>query len=226
MTTDPYYNRKEVSNSDLTKMMKYFMCAEDIANLEEIFRFGSLVDAMITTPHLVDHIKLQVNGEQFNQFEWKDAKKILNTFRNDPDCKNIMNISEGQKAFTKKNFAIQYADIQFNLDARCLYDGYINAASFGWDLKTTKATTQEQFEDSCMMFDYDRSRAWYMDISNSEKDMIIGVSKVNQKIFKIPIDKNHPFYISGKDKYQSLAFQHTYLFGDHSTIKRQKEIFI
>ena len=52
---------------------------------------------------------------------------------------------------------------------------------WGGDIKSTSATTQEQFESAVRQFDYDRQRFFYMNIAGSEKDVLIGISKEHQK---------------------------------------------
>lgn len=75
-------------------------------------------------------------------------------------------------------------------------------------LKTTFAESQAQFDEAIDFFDWDRSRAWYMDIAGSKQDFIYAISKKNCKIFKHFItDRNHPTYTKGKEKYEDLAFK-------------------
>ena len=53
-----------------------------------------------------------------------------------------------------------------------------------------------------------------MDLENKSNFMFIGISKVNHKIFKVPVKRDGLIYNSGKAKYQELAFKYWYLFGD------------
>jgi hypothetical protein len=63
-------------------------------------------------------------------------------------------------------------------------------------------------DEAIDFFDWDRSRAWYMDIAGSKQDFIYAISKKNCKIFKHFItDRNHPTYTKGKEKYEDLAFK-------------------
>jgi hypothetical protein len=55
--------------------------------------------------------------------------------------------------------------------------------------------------------DYDRQRAWYMDIAGSDQDVLIWVSKVNYKVFKVPIRRGDELFNSGFKKYNELAFK-------------------
>jgi hypothetical protein len=51
-----------------------------------------------------------------------------------------------------------------------------------------------------------------MDIIGSEQDMLIGISKVNKKIFKVPIKCGDEMFNEGKAQYQELAFKWWSLF--------------
>lgn len=106
-----------------------------------------------------------------------------------------------------------YAGFEFSLDVRCKYDLYSDLLKWGGDLKTTACTTFTQFMEAVKHFDYDRSRAWYMDISGADKDLIIGVSKVNHKVFIVPVVRGGEIYNQGREKYQELAFRWWSLFG-------------
>ena len=85
---------------------------------------------------------------------------------------------------------------------------YAASGIYGWPdsigaatSNPTAATTQKQFEEACRHFDYDRSRWWYMEIAQSDQDILIGISKVNFKIFKpLPIRRGDDFFNQGKDK--------------------------
>ena len=50
MNPDKYYDRPEVSNSDLTELKDILQPHAPYGDREEAFRFGSLVDAIVTEP--------------------------------------------------------------------------------------------------------------------------------------------------------------------------------
>ena len=58
---DTYYNRSEVSNSDLTELKNILHPRMQFGDKEAAFRFGSLVDAIITEPARVDYYRLTVD---------------------------------------------------------------------------------------------------------------------------------------------------------------------
>lgn len=47
-----------------------------------------------------------------------------------------------------------------------------------------------------------------MDLEKTGRDIIIGVSKVNFKVFVLPIERNDRFYNIGKEQYTELAFRY------------------
>lgn len=101
-----------------------------------------------------------------------------------------------------------YCGFQFTLDTRCKFDWWLRQFGFGGDLKTTFASSQKEFDDAVDFFDWDRSRAWYMDIAHSDKDFIYAISKKNCKIFKKFINRDDAIYKRGKEKYEELAFNY------------------
>lgn len=217
---DNYYNRSEVSNSLMGEIDKYFKNIDEIITLEKAFRDGNLFDAMVLEPWRCDHLRLRVDEEQYTKEEWNNSRLMMRSLRQDKQVMEILEKSDRQVNFYAHKFPVQHEGFQFLIDLRCRYDAFIKPWGWGWDLKSTAATTKEQFLAACMRFDYDRSRALYMDVSKAEKDMIVGVSKKNHKIFRISIDRNSDFYKSGKAKYQALAFKYAYLFGDYKSIQR------
>lgn len=210
---DPYYGRKEVSNSDLVELKKYFLPSNLVLDLEQAYRFGNLVDAMITEAHKCDHMRKQVEDVQFTDQEWNTAYNMLKAFRKDPFCMETLRASTGQKVFTMPRHDMEFEGIDFSLAMRCKYDLFMDAAGYGGDIKSTVATSQSQFVDAFQHFDYDQSRALYMDLSGAKRDVVIGISKKEpHKIFKIFITRDSEIYKSGKAKYQELAFRWWTLF--------------
>lgn len=210
-TADTYFQRSEVSNSDLSELNKYLMNKEQLYDIEQAYRFGNLIDAMITEPHRCDHLNFRVDEEQFNFHEWGTAKKMLQAFRADPFCMNLLSQSTGQNV-KDKYMPMEYEGFNFVLPVRCKYDLWMELMKWGSDIKSTAATTQKQFEAAIQYFDYDRQRAFYMDISGADKDMLIGISKINFKIFKVPITRESDLYKKGREKYLDLAFKYYCLF--------------
>ena len=209
---DPYFGRNEVSNSDLTWLKNYYQPEMDEVVKEKAYRFGSLLDAIITEPFKVDYFKKKVEDVQYTDEEFEKAEQMKKSFLNDPFAKNILSQSDMQKVMiVNRNFTYE-DDMNFKLDVRCKWDLWMQNLGWGGDLKSTTATTQKQFEEAIRYFDYDRQRAWYMDIAGSDQDILIGVSKVNFKVFKVPIRRGDELYEAGFKKYNELAFKWWALF--------------
>ena len=202
---DSYYTRPEVSNSDLSTL-KQQLYPRDTFDLTDAYRFGNLLDAMITEPGRVDFFKHEVAGTQFSVDEFEKAERMKRAFYADEFCCMIADKAEGQKVMVKHR-AFDYRGFDFELDTRCKWDLWRSDLGWGGDIKSTTATTQEQFEAAARHFDYDRQRAWYMDIAGSERDALIGISKTNSKVFKIFINRSSEWYRAGVEKYNELAFK-------------------
>lgn len=203
---DPYFSRHEVSNSDLSALKEYLCPREDKFDTTEAYKFGTLIDMMITEPGKVDYFNLTCDGEQYLPEQFEQAKEMKKAFMADPMCNQILNQSEFQKVMATE-LLINHLGFPFTLHARCKWDLWMPMLGWGGDIKSTTATTQKQCEDAARFFDYPRSRAWYMDIAGNEKDILLFISKTNFKIFKIPIRRGDDFYMEGKKQYQGLAFK-------------------
>ncbi|MFB6453747.1 hypothetical protein ACE38W_00625 [Chitinophaga sp. Hz27] len=218
---DPYYGRPEVSNSDLSEIKKYWQPQQVTYDLEQAYKFGTLIDCMITEPDKIDYFQYTCAGVQYTSADFIRAESMKKAFYRDPLCVAMANQSQYQKVSIRKNFPIMYGGFVFTLDVRCKWDLFIdNCMVPSGDIKSTTATTQKQFEAAVRYFDYDRQRAWYMDIEGRDKDILIGISKVNYKVFKVPIVRGSELYLSGREKYEELAFKYWYLFGDVHNIRR------
>jgi hypothetical protein len=206
-----YFSRPEVSNSDLS-WLENQLNPKPIADFTDAFRFGNLIDGMITENFKVDYINLKYNDIQFNKSEFKIAEKMKASFLRDPFCIDFINDCETQVEMFDV-LETEYNSIDIKLHRKCKWDAWKKI--YGGDIKSTVATTQKQFEQAVYYFGYHRQRAWYMDIAKSDVDVIIGISKKNYKIFKVFIDTNSEIYKKGKEDYMDLAIRHYLLFGEY-----------
>jgi len=212
--TDPYYLRPEVSNSDLTALKKYWQPESVVFDIEAAYKFGRLIDCMITENSKVDYYNLTCSGEFYTQEDFEKASEMKKAFYRDAFCQQFVKQCSFQRISVKKNFCIEYDGLEFCLDARAKWDCFCESFDLGGDIKSTTATTQKQAEEAMRYFDYPRSRAWYMDLEDRSNDIVIFISKVNFKIFKVPVKRGSELYKQGKAKYQELAWKYFYLFGD------------
>lgn len=212
MNPDPYYSRPEVSNSDLTEIKNILHPRISFGDKDAAFRFGNLVDAVITEPSRVNYYRNTVDDIQYTDDEFRQAREMYQALRSearhDPFLEMVLRQAKTQQISINSNQRFEYAGFQFTLDTRCKWDWWLPDLYFGGDLKTTSASSQAEFEDAIDFFDWDRSRAWYMDIVNSNNDFIYAISKRNCNIFKHYISRYDNTYYRGRDKYEELAFHY------------------
>lgn len=212
INSDKYYERSEVSNSDLTELKNLLHPRPQMGDKLAAFRFGSLVDAIITEPAMVNYYQLTVDDVQYTEDEFRHAKEMMRSLRaearNDKFLARVLEEASTQTVMVNNDQPFEYGGFGFTLDTRCKWDWFLTRFGFGGDLKTTSASTQSEFNDSVDFFDWDRSRAWYMDIAHSDRDFIYAISKRNCNIFKLFINRGDAIYNRGREKYEELAFQY------------------
>lgn len=212
MNPDPYYNRKEVSNSDLTHLKELLAPRVWHGDREAAFRFGSLVDAIVTEPHRVNHYRRMVDEIEYTEGEFRHALQMRDSLyreaQRDQLLRFVLDHAQTQRMDVRQGQIFHYGDLEYTLDTRCKWDWFLPTMGFGGDLKTTAAATQQEFDQAIEAFDWDRSRAWYMDIVGSDRDFIYGISKKNGCIFKAFIERGDEIYCRGREKYEELAFKY------------------
>lgn len=209
---DAYYQRSEVSNSDLTELKDILHPHIQYGDREAAFRFGTIVDAIITEPARVDFISRTVDGQPCTDEEFLHAREMQRALRaearRDTFLAAVIDKADTQRCMVNRRQEFCNGGFRFTLDTRCKWDWWFSDAHFGGDLKTTSAATQAEFEAAVDHFDWDRSRAWYMDIAHSDSDFIYAISKRNSRVFKKFITRGDPTYRRGREKYEELAFQY------------------
>lgn len=209
---DAYYSRTEVSNSDLSWLQNQ-LYPREMPDPTQAYRMGSLIDAMITEPNRVNFFTRRLDGDQFTLEDFERAENMKRAFLADELCTKLLEMSKPQMVMTRR-LELNFHGIDFFLNMRCKWDFWFHAMFHGADLKSTTATTQSQFEASIKHFEYDRQRAVYMTIADAEKDVLIGISKVNFKVFKVFINRKSELFQSGMYKFLKLGYHWNTLFGE------------
>ena len=89
---DPYFGRNEVSNSDLSWLKDYWSDNKmDEVSKEKAYKFGTLIDAVITEPFKVDYFKFQVDGVQYSEEDFEKAIQMKKAFMKDPLAQKKVN---------------------------------------------------------------------------------------------------------------------------------------
>ena len=118
---DPYYSRHEVSNSDLGSLNKYLTGYDDTEPVEA-YRFGNLIDYMITEPARVDFFKLTAGEFRFSREQFDQAEQMRKSFLRDPFCRELIKGADTQKMMSNPDFKIHFEDFGFSLPVRCKWD--------------------------------------------------------------------------------------------------------
>ena len=173
---DEYYNRTEVSNSDLTALRDILHPRPQFGDREAAFRFGTLVDAIITEPARVDYYRYTVDDVQYTDDEFLHAKETQRSLRmearRDAFLAKVLELADTQRFMVNKGQEFTYCEYPFHLDTRCKWDWYLTAFGFGGDLKTTFASSKQEFDEAVDFFDWDRSRHF--------EEELQGVQEVHQ----------------------------------------------
>ena len=205
---DKYYEHDAMSNSDLGELEQKDKDFDPTA----AYAFGNLVDHLITEPEKVDVYKNTCNNDVFTGAQMELALKMKSAFMKDDIARKMFKMSQYQKIMNKI-LVHKFGKIEFTIEARCKWDLWMVRLGWGGDIKTTTATTQAQFEAACKFFHYPRQRFFYMTMGESDKDMLIGISKKNLKVFKIPITKGDAFWKEGQEDYERLVVEYWKRYG-------------
>lgn len=207
-----YYERTEVSNSDLTELKNLLHPRQQFGDREAAFRFGSLVDAMVTEPDRVNFYRHTVDDVVYPEWEFRKGVALRDSLRRettrDQFLAQVLDKADTQTVMVNKEQRFEYGGFPFTLATRCKWDWFLHDFGIGGDLKTTFASSQHEFEQAVDFFDWDRSRAWYMDIAGTDRDFIYAISKRTGQVFKKFITRGDETYNRGREKYLELAFQY------------------
>jgi hypothetical protein len=212
MVIENYFDLPEVSSSDLGALERLFYGRPDNrAELEEIFNFGSLVDAMLTERELLDYTScsLRVPGKldiHYSPLVWRQAERLAGHLRKDPVVARMLPVMKGQYIF-RRTLDFSYDGEEYKIRARCKFDLYTKLYQTGLDFKTTACKTKKEFVNAVDHFDWDKQGAWYMDLARIDYHWIVGVSKVTGEIFKHVIERGDATHKRGVEKYSVWAYR-------------------
>jgi len=205
ITPENYRSFLAIANSDLGWLKNL---DKPPIEAEEAYKFGTGLDAFITEFYKVDLYRHTIDGVQYTAEDFNHFKIMKREFLKNRICQDIIKDCSYQHISYNPKFQIEHDGFKFTVPAKCKWDLKKKHFKLGGDIKSTVATTLQQCLDATKFFDYDRSRAWYMDLEGHNADYLIYISKKNYKVFVIPADRNHWVYKDGLVKYQSLAFQY------------------
>lgn len=193
-----YFDHHYISNSDLKKLAAIVLGTyHDPADLKEIFDFGNLVENVIFQPHLADYKHPDIEL----------AYKMRDTYMADDMCRQLLMVSDFRPQHE------WYRSKVYDVAARCKADGDSKKLSLILEFKGLAVDSDKAFEEAINHFHYDQGLCWYLDVSGYQRALIVAVSKKSpNKLFKRIIDRNHPYYKSGKLKVEKCIRHYKTMF--------------
>ena len=187
------------SNSDFSKLHSRYLPMDAL-------RFGTLFHSVTLEPKTVDYIQGTVKGYdyQYTQDEIRHTMRMNAAVRRDSFVASLLNSSSVEVEMYNLNTDFAGTII----DTKRKYDFWNYVVGWGGDLKSTSATTEQQFLEDVDQYDYDRARVFYAKGSGARRDFIVGVSKVYpHKIFKVFMQQGCPLWKRGIEKGNALAIE-------------------
>lgn len=201
-----YYELPQVSNSDLTALARACNALPDRRDeLEDIFNFGSLVDAMLTESYKCrwDDMLLANDDATFTRYTpdvWAQAVSMVRQAKKDPVISLAIKKMIGQYVFVRR-IGFTFEGVEDYIDMRCKFDQFSKAMCMGMEYKTTSCRTRNQFREAVAHFHWDRAAAVYMDLARIDQHWICGISKQTEEVFKIAVPRVSEIYQVGLKKY-------------------------
>lgn len=211
ISDDEYFALQACSNSALKEAYKIFGTGAVPSYNQNSFRLGSAVDALLTAPE----------GFSTADLSDDDAAHIMpmrTQLWKNTIYQALFRNAETQAVFVETDFALTIDGQTITVPAKCKFDVWNPKLGFGGDIKTTDAKNQAQFEAAASFFGYDLQAAWYMDVTKSNRFVIMGVSKHHpHPVFIISIKRDSEQYLAGKEKYEAYARPWWMLYGINIT---------
>lgn len=214
-----YFDLPHMSNSDLSELDRQINARELPANIQQLFSFGHLTDAL--TGDQENNLNyesgiLKVGNEihTFNEEQMNRAILMKAAYEADPLLQKAFYGAKDQYWFVRERFRIEHEGFEFFLRAKCKCDKYRKDTRLIGEIKSTAAKSQKEFEAQAEHLDYDRAGALYMDLGKVDRYLLVGLSKHKNKhtklheVYIIVVQRGDPFYERGKKKYQELAYKY------------------
>lgn len=190
-----YFDHNYLSNSKLSEFGKEIGLLNNYNTKDptDNFRLGTLFDYLTTDLGKLDILNNKMIGTDylFSDDDLKMFKLLHKNLLKENRYKTILSLNPNyQFEIFKENFTLNNETYPVNFKAKL--DIFIR----NWviDIKTTKCTTQSQFEVICHEFGYFRQMLFYMNLTGARMSTLVGCSKKNNKIFFVDFSNSHALY--------------------------------
>lgn len=206
-----YFQHPYCSNSALSALGQELGILPQLpGNKYEAYRMGSLFDAVITEPDLLDLIQKKILGTDysFTRAEYETCLRMRMALNQNPTYQAFAKCNpDVQKEVYTPNYSFEYEGFKFKLNMRGKLDFFISGLVS--DLKSTACTSQRSFEEACIQFGYWRQMVLYCGLTDAKKAIIFGVSKTApHKVFIVTMKPSDALWKRGGEQLNYLAFKY------------------
>ena len=187
LTIDEYRALPRISNSDLGKFEDIVFNRPERPQPLQAFSFGTAVHELILEPETIDKLPQGVDIAK--------VQTLAKTFWNEPYLKWLLR-------FSKKEEVVLWTCPVTGLPLKSKLDIILRGRTV-YDIKTTSASSIEQFTKSVLMYGYDRQAAFYMDSIGAKRFLFIALSKTKKNTVFI-MEADSSLIESGRKKYRKL----------------------
>lgn len=160
------------------------------------FGIGHMVHQLILEPEIAN-IK---NYVFLTPAVRRDVIGMVLAAKSDPTIRQLLPRYKKEKVFT-------WIDDLTGLPCKCKADLFneLGGGNHVADLKTTSASSQEEFEKHAIKYEYDRQGAFYLDGTTSSRFSLYGIQKkAPYSVFKLSYTKNDDLITRGRKKYRFI----------------------
>lgn len=187
LTNDEYRALPRISNSDLGDFEDIVFNRPEREKPLTAFSFGTAVHELILEPQIINRLPQNVDIAK--------VQILAKTFWNESWLKWLLR-------FSKKEEVILWTCPVTGLPLKSKLDIILRGRNV-YDIKTTSASSIEQFAKHCQAYGYDRQAAFYMDSIGAKRFFFIALSKTKKDMVFI-MEADRSFIESGRKKYRKL----------------------
>ena len=187
LTNNEYRALSRISNSDLGDFEDLVFNRPKCDKPLAAFSFGTAVHELILEPKTIEKLPQEVDIAK--------VQTLAKTFWNTPKLKWLLR-------FSRKEEVVLWTCPVTGLPLKSKLDIILKGRTV-YDIKTTSASSIEQFTRSVLMYGYDRQAAFYLDSIGAKRFFFIALSKTKKDtVFVMEADSS--FIESGRKKYRKL----------------------
>lgn len=203
-----YFAHPYCSNSALSKMAIELGLRPPLpGDIKEAYRIGSLFDAVVTEPGLIDLIQMKCGEYSFTKEEHRNCNAMHEALLRNSLYQSLLDCKpEYQREIYADNVEFEHDGNRFYLNMKGKLDYFIPGMVA--DLKSTATESQRAFEAACEQFEYWRQMVLYCRLAGVKRAMIFGVSKVKHKVFTALVEQGDERWKTGEKQLNELAYKY------------------